>query len=178
MMTYVVGTALMSTVYEACGLSSPNPAPISAAYQAINGQSWIDALQGKQPTKKQGQLTDALWSAFKELVSIVPICGRGIDYGGNSLFGAVGGLMMDVADTLAGKPEAKSLPYLAAKFAGIPGGQQIHKILVQMDRDQKQEVLNMRHITNPGYYNRQNLRNINPGYYQQKKEVRKQSRGY
>ena len=84
---------------------------------------------------------------------------------------------METLNTLAEKPGSKPMVYIAAKWSGIPGGQQVYKILKQMAREEKQEQKMMRRAADPASYMKREMRKENP-YYQQKKEMMKKMRGY
>jgi hypothetical protein len=175
-MTFVVATAVVNTVYELMGMNPPAPAPLSAMYEELQGQSWVDALKGKSPSKKEGQLIDAFLGAGKEMFSFVPVVGGAARYGGSSMFGAVGNLFIETFDAIADKPGAKPLPYLAAKWSGVPGGQQISKIIRALDKEEKLRIDNLRRQHNPGYYMKKEMRDANPEFYGTRKEIRKQMR--
>ncbi|GEM_PF-3775849 len=177
LITLAAAGFVCNTIYEAMGVKSPLPAPLSAAYEGFTGQSWIDALQGKQPTRKEEQLTGALKESLKEFLSLIPVSGGSFRYGGDSVFGAVGGLVGETFDTLAEKPASKPLAYIVTKWVGVPGGQQVYKILKQLSKERKAEEKEQRRAMNPAEYMKRDLRKNNP-YYQQKQELRKQMRGY
>ncbi|PKL19574.1 MAG: hypothetical protein CVV49_00625 [Spirochaetae bacterium HGW-Spirochaetae-5] len=177
LMTLTAAGFVCNSIYELMGVKSPLPAPLSAAYEGFTGQSWVDALQGKQPTKKEEQLAGALKESMREFLSLIPVMGGSFRYGGDSAFGAVGGLVGETFDTLAEKPSSKPLAYIVAKWAGVPGGQQIYKILKQLSRERKEDEKAARRALNPADYIRRDMQKRNP-YYQQKQEMKKQLMGY
>ncbi len=175
--TFAAASFVCNTIYELAGTKSPMPAPLSAAYEGFTGQSWVDALQGKEATKREGQLAGAFMETLKEFLSMMPVSGGSFRYGGGSWMGATTGHIYDSLQTFSGQPGSKPALYIAAKWLGMPGGQQMYKIFKQLSKERREDQQEARRMMHPGETMRREMQKNNP-YYQMKKEMRKEMRGY
>jgi hypothetical protein len=175
LVTLAAAGFIANTMYELAGLKAPTIAPVSAAYEGFTGQSWVDAMKGEQPDNNEGQLMGALAGTLREFASIVPIAGGSPRYGGDSVAGAVGGLVVETMNSMAGKPGSKPWWYLASKWMGVPGGQQVWKIAKYLSREEKSDEKDARKSAHPVESMKREIHKNNP-YFQQRKEMRKQMR--
>lgn len=173
-----------NTIYELLGVDEnpPLPAPLSAFYEGKTGQTWVDTLKGKTPDKEDS-FAGGIHEAFKEMMTVFPVAGGSFVFGGESVYGAVPLLVIDTIKTLSGQPGSKPLSYQMAKWAGVPGGQQVYKMLKQFERAEKEEVKEKRQAS-PKYIKQQIKKDViknNPGLQelqQIRQDINKLKRGY
>ena len=173
-----------NTIYEVMGLDDnpPLPAPVSAFYEGLTGQTWMDTLRGNEP-EKEGSFAGGLHELWKEMMTVFPVSGGSFVFGGESVYGAVPGLVIDTVNSLGGQQGSRSIAYMAAKWAGIPGGQQVYKLLKKAERAQKEEEQRKKEAS-PQYIKqkiRKDMLKDNPALQQMKElrqEVNKMKRGY
>lgn len=148
----ISGMAIANTLYEIAGYAipwgitnSPFPAPLSEMYKAMAGQEWTQTLGGEpaDPNKQYGP-AGVLTEGAKEMMGILPVVGGSFKYGGESVYGAGGQLMID---TLTGFAELNSqgpgkLLQQIPKWAGAPGGSQVAKIIRHAIKNDKSSNMN------------------------------------
>jgi len=173
-----------NTIYELMGYDDnpPLPAPVSAFYEGLTGQTWVDTLKGKE-VEKEGSFAGGLHELWKEMMTVFPVSGGSFVFGGESVYGAVPGLIIDTVNSLGGQPGSKPVAYIAAKWAGIPGGQQVWKLIKGFQRAEKEEIKEKRQAS-PKYIKQQIRKDViknNPGLQELKKikqDINKLKRGY
>lgn len=167
MAKYAVILGTISTIYELLdgvtpeyvSMGSPNAAPVSAFYEVATGQKWVDALYGQNPSTKEVNLIDGLVAAMKETATLIPVAGGSAKFGGSNMFGAMGALISDTGDLISGKPGAKNWEILLAKWAGVPGATQVHRILREL---QKERIAEHKKSKDPLYEVKKQMQQSNP----------------
>jgi hypothetical protein len=174
-----------NTIYEVLGMDEnpPLPAPLSAFYEGYTGQIWVDTLKGKEVEGEAGGIAGGMHEIWKEMMTVLPVSGGAFVFGGESVYGAVPALVIDTAKTLGGQQGSKPLPYIIAKWAGIPGGQQVWKSLKAHERELKENEKQKRKAS-PQYIKQQIRKDAikdNPALQQMqqmRQEINKIKRGY
>lgn len=115
----LAGTQIVNSIYsDVLKLNSPVPNPIGA---------YRDAMK-KEPDNPAG----ALGGAALELGGVIPLVGGGLRYG-SSPFGATSQLAIDAIkqgnQAAQGKPNIKALSKLTMQAAGVPGTNQLFKLI-------------------------------------------------
>jgi hypothetical protein len=118
---FVVGAALLNTLYESVGMNSPLPAPISTFYKEL---------------KKDSPWEKALFQAAMEPTSLLPYLG-GARFG-YLPFGPVGDLAKQGTTMLKDQrlPNKKEIFEIGGKVTGIPGTAQTIKMIKAIERGQ------------------------------------------
>jgi len=174
---FELGGGVMTNVLGTSPVNAPLPSPISAAYEGWTGQTWVDAFMGKEPTKKGDQLKGAIKATLQEFISVMPVVGGAFKYGGEGASGAVVSHIYDTINSLADQPGSKPLWYIGAKWAGIPGGQQIWKLVKHLSKERKEDEKDKKRAMHPVESMKREINKNNP-YKQMRKEMNKQMRGY
>jgi len=143
----LIGESMPEKAGKIIGTTPPGAAPVSAFYEKMYGQSWVDTLYGKTPTTQNVKLIDGFLESLKESATIFPIWGGAAKYGGGNVGGAFGSLVIDTFDLISNQPSAKPWGYILAKWAGVPGTTQTYKILKQLQKERMAEHKNVN--TNP-----------------------------
>jgi hypothetical protein len=185
---YTAAAAVANTMYELAGIDSPLPSPISAFYQGVTGEPLVPSLNPLAPdekSRKEAQLSEGITQALCEFAGIFPVAGGSPRYGGASLGGAVWNLWYDTAQAFAGQPGSKTIfgefdnekvsdniPYLAMKWAGVPGGQQIYKLLKMYDKVQKKEKEERKRRLDPVGYREREYRKAHPEIREREKRMK------
>ena len=142
----------VNTVYEMIdplipdfiNLDSPTPAPISAMIEGMTGQEWTDFIYGEEPSEKKTKLVNmllddgfmkGLYNVVAEGALLLPVAGGSLKYGGGNAAGAGAALLVDVLNTISGRPNSKPIPELIGKLSGIPGTTQTIKILRELQKE-------------------------------------------
>lgn len=120
-MTYVIGTALINTLFEdELGIQSPQPAPIKEMIRAA---------------QREDSNFSVAYQGLKEMTELAPFLSS-LKFG-SSPAGAVAEFLKDLSEAAAddlpralnGDKEAmKRVGFVAAKLTGVPGTQQIKRI--------------------------------------------------
>jgi hypothetical protein len=114
-LNYLVMGGIIASAYTAVGLRSPIPDPLGVAAKAL--------LDPKTP---QNSLDKAAWEIVEEALSYAPL-GSSIRYGQSGLTGAVFDVPMQLAESLAGKRDAKPLIEPLVALMGIGPAKQFLK---------------------------------------------------
>lgn len=185
---YTAAAAVANTMYELMGVDSPLPSPVSAFYKGVTGEPLIPSLNPLAPdekSRKEAQLEEGLRQALCEFASILPVAGGSPRYGGASLGGATWNLWYDTAQAISGHPGSKTIfgefdnekvsdnmPYLIMKWAGVPGGQQIYKLLKMYDKVQKKEKEERKRRLDPAGYREREYRKAHPEIREREKRMK------
>jgi len=114
---YLIATGFSNSVASMFWDDPPDPAPLSVAFES----------------EEQGMA--AFYEALKEVATATPVVGGAVRYGETNIFGALGKFAAETAEFLnnANKMEfgkmSKTAAKLAAKWKGVPGGNQMFKLL-------------------------------------------------
>lgn len=117
---YVVAGALVNSLADEAGIPTPIPSPIKA-------------MKGAREEDKEG--LDVLKAGGAELLQKVPIVGGAARFGGS-----YAGPMVNFAERI-GKGQ-ETIPFAAAKLAGIPGVNQLQKLLPMIVGDEESNIEN------------------------------------
>ena len=79
------------------------------------------------------------------------------------MFGAMGALISDTGDLISGKPGAKNWEIILAKWAGVPGATQVHRILREL---QKERIAENRKSKDPLSDIKRQMQQTNPFHKQ------------
>ena len=185
---YTAASAVASTMYELAGIDSPLPSPVSSFYQGATGDPLIPSLNPFAPdekSRKEAQLEEGLRQAICEFASIVPVAGGSARYGGASMGGAVVNLIYDTLQGGALIPGSKTffgdydnekvgdnMPYLIMKWAGVPGGQQVYKILKMLDKQRRREKEERKRRLDPAGYREREYRKAHPEIREREKRMK------
>lgn len=187
-LTFAAAAAVTNTVYELAGIDSPLPSPVSAFYQGVTGDPLVPSLNPLAPdekSRKEAQLSEGVTQALCEFAGILPVAGGSPRYGGASLGGAVWNLVYDTFQAVSGQPGSKTvfgdfdnekvsdnMPYLVMKWAGVPGGQQIYKLLKMYDKVQKKEKEERKRRLDPVGYREREYRKAHPEIREREKRMK------
>ena len=185
---YTAASAVASTMYELAGIDSPLPSPVSAFYQGATGEPLVPSLNPLAPdekSRKEAQLEEGLRQAICEFASILPVAGGSARYGGASMGGATANLVYDTLQSGALFPGSKTffgdydnekvgdnMPYLAMKWAGVPGGQQVYKILKMLDKQRRREKEERKRRLDPAGYMEREYRKAHPEIREREKRMK------
>jgi hypothetical protein len=136
---FVVGAALLNTLYDSLGMNSPLPAPVQTFYKEV---------------KKNSPWEKALFQAALEPTSVLPYLG-GARFG-YLPFGPVGDITKQMATMLKDQrlPNKKEVVEIGGKVAGIPGTSQAIKMIKAVERGQSPYEVIMGSQPTPEEYKR------------------------